>query len=223
MDTLQSVALAAGLAWGSGIRLYAVLFLAGLMARLGYVELPPALGLLTHPAVLGASGFMFFIEFFADKVPGFDTLWDAAHTFIRIPAGALLAALALADRGSGADPRRRDPRWHPRLRGASHQGRQPAAHQHLARAVLQLERLSRRGKPAARRMWTAFTHPLAFLAGLAIFLLAALWLLLPKIWRGLRVVWRRMQTALSRQRPWGGFASPGTGVRSTFRVIDTST
>ena len=96
---IQSVALAAGLAWGSGIRPYAVnCSLAGLMARLGYVELPPGLGLLTHPAVLGASGFkMFFIEFFADKVPGFDTLWDAAHTFIRIPAGALLAALALAD------------------------------------------------------------------------------------------------------------------------------
>ena len=68
MDMLQSAALAAGLAWGSGIRLYAVLFLAGLMARLGYVELPPGLVLLAHPAVLGASGFMFVIEFFADKV-----------------------------------------------------------------------------------------------------------------------------------------------------------
>src|SRR3989304_2734414 len=90
-------ALAAGLAWGSGIRLYAVLFLAGLMARLGYVELPPGLGLLAHPAVLGASGFMFFIKFFAAQVAGFDPLWDAAHTFILIPAGALLAALAPAD------------------------------------------------------------------------------------------------------------------------------
>jgi Domain of unknown function (DUF4126) len=200
MDPLQSVALAAGLAWGSGIRLYAVLFLAGLMARLGYVELPPALGLLAHPAVLGASGFMFFIEFFADKVPGFDSLWDAAHTFIRIPAGALLAALALADQ---------DPAL---ILAAAILGGTLASAVHLTKAGSRAL-INTSPEPFSNwtasfgeealllgGLWTAFTHPLAFLAGLAVFLLTALWLL-PKIWRGLRVVWRRLQTVLSRQRP----------------------
>jgi hypothetical protein len=197
---IQSVALAAGLAWGSGIRLYAVLFLAGLMARLGYVELPPGLGLLTHPAVLGASGFMFFIEFFADKVPGFDTLWDAAHTFIRIPAGALLAALALADQ---------DPAL---ILAAAILGGTLASAVHLTKAGSRAL-INTSPEPFSNwtasfgedalllgGLWAAFTHPLAFLVGLAIFLLAALWLL-PKIWRGLRVVWRRLQAVLSRQRP----------------------
>ena len=200
MDTLQSIALAAGLAWGSGIRLYAVLFLAGLMARLGYVELPPALGVLTHPAVLGASGFMLFIEFFADKAPGFDTLWDAAHTFIRIPAGALLAALALADQ---------DPAL---VLAAAILGGTLASAVHLTkaggRALINTSPepfsnwTASFGEEALLLggLWAAFTHPLVFLAGLALFLLAALWLL-PKIWRGLRVVWRRLQAVLSKQRP----------------------
>ena len=196
MDTLQSVALAAGLAWGSGIRLYAVLFLAGLMARLGYVELPPGLSLLTHPAVLGASGFMLFIEFFADKVPGFDTLWDAAHTFIRIPAGALLAALALADQ---------DPAL---VLAAAILGGTLASAVHFTkaggRALINTspEPFSNLtasfGEEALLLggLWAAFTHPLIFLAGLALFLLAALWLL-PKIWRGLGVLWRRLRAVLS--------------------------
>jgi hypothetical protein len=197
---IQSVALAAGLAWGSGIRLYAVLFLAGLMARLGYVELPPSLGLLTHPAVLGASGFMFFIEFFADKVPGFDTLWDAVHTFIRIPAGALLAALALADQ---------DPAL---ILAAAILGGTLASAVHLTKAGSRAL-INTSPEPFSNwtasfgeealllgGLWAAFMHPLAFLAGLAIFLLVALWLL-PKIWRGLRVAWRRLHTVLSRQRP----------------------
>ncbi len=200
MDTLQSVALAAGLAWGSGIRLYAVLFVAGLMAHLGYVELPPGLGLLTHPAVLGASGVMLFIEFFADKLPGFDTLWDAAHTFIRIPAGALLAALALADQ---------DPAL---ILAAAILGGTLASAVHLtktgSRALINTSPepfsnwTASFGEEALLLggVWAAFTHPLAFLAGLAIFLLVALWLL-PKIWRGLRVVWRRLRAVLSRQRP----------------------
>ncbi|MBI5912727.1 MAG: DUF4126 domain-containing protein [Betaproteobacteria bacterium] len=200
MDTLQSVALAAGLAWGSGISLYAVLFLAGLMAHLGYVELPPGLGLLTHPAVLGASGFMLFIEFFADKLPGFDTLWDAAHTFIRIPAGALLAALALADQ---------DPAL---ILAAAILGGTLASAVHLtktgSRALINASPepfsnwTASFGEEALLLggLWAAVRYPLAFLAGLAIFLLVALWLL-PKIWRGLRVVWRRLRAVLSRQRP----------------------
>lgn len=95
MDLIQNVALGAGLAWASGIRLYAVLFLTGLLARFSVITLPDTMELLTHPVVLGASGTMFVAEFLADKIPAFDTIWDAVHTFIRIPAGALLAAGSL--------------------------------------------------------------------------------------------------------------------------------
>lgn len=92
VDTPQLLALAAALGWASGIRLYAVMFLTGLAGFMGWMELPPGLHVLQHPGVLGASGFMLFVEFFADKIPFVDSIWDAVHTLIRIPAGAALAA-----------------------------------------------------------------------------------------------------------------------------------
>lgn len=95
LDTPQLLALAAALGWASGFRLYAVVFLTGLAGWMGWVALPPGLQVLQHPAMLGASGFMLFAEFFADKIPGIDSLWDLVHTVIRIPAGAALAAGAL--------------------------------------------------------------------------------------------------------------------------------
>jgi Domain of unknown function (DUF4126) len=95
MELIQSIALAAGLAWASGFRLYATVFLTGALAHFGLLDLPASLTLLTHPVVLAASGTMFVAEFLADKVPGFDSIWDAIHTFIRIPAGAVLAAGSL--------------------------------------------------------------------------------------------------------------------------------
>lgn len=95
MDAPQFLALAAALGWASGFRLYAAVFLTGLSGWMGWFELPPGLQVLQHPGVLGASGFMLFIEFFADKIPFVDSMWDALHTLIRIPAGAALAAGAL--------------------------------------------------------------------------------------------------------------------------------
>src|SRR5664279_1442778 len=97
MDTLQSVALAGGMAWASGMRLYAVLFAAGLRGRLGYLQLPSTLQVLENPWVLGLAAILLLVEFLADKIPVVDSLWDGVQTFIRIPAGALLAALALGD------------------------------------------------------------------------------------------------------------------------------
>jgi len=91
-DTTQLMAIAAGLGWASGLRLYAVVFLTGAAGYLGWVDLPSGLQLLQHPLTLGASGLMFFVEFFADKIPGIDTVWDVLHTVIRVPAGAALAA-----------------------------------------------------------------------------------------------------------------------------------
>ena len=92
LDTTHLFALAAALGWASGLRLYAVVFLTGLAGWLGWVTLPSGLRILEHPLVLGASGLMLFAEFLADKIPAFDSLWDAVHTVIRIPAGAALAA-----------------------------------------------------------------------------------------------------------------------------------
>ena len=92
LDTAQLVALAGAVGWASGIRLYLVILLTGLAGYMGWMQLPQGLHLLANPVVLGASGFMVFIEFFADKIPGLDSLWDVVHTVIRIPAGAALAA-----------------------------------------------------------------------------------------------------------------------------------
>src|SRR5215217_5605305 len=94
---LQSVALASLLAWASGVRLYLVVFAVGLAGQMDYITLPAGLKVLEHPWVIGAAGFMLVMEFLADKVPGIDSVWDAIHTFIRIPAGALLAAGATGD------------------------------------------------------------------------------------------------------------------------------
>jgi Domain of unknown function (DUF4126) len=103
LDTPQLLAIAAALGWASGLRLYAVLFLTGLAGYFGWVALPAGLHVLQTPVMLGASGLMLFIEFFADKIPGLDTLWDLIHTVVRIPAGAALAAAVFgADQSSWA-------------------------------------------------------------------------------------------------------------------------
>lgn len=99
VDTPQLLALAAALGWASGFRLYAAVFLTGAAGYMGWAELPAGLQILQHPAVLLASGFMVFVEFFADKIPFVDSVWDAVHTVIRIPAGAALAAGALGAGG----------------------------------------------------------------------------------------------------------------------------
>lgn len=91
MDTTALAALAAALGWAAGVRLYLVVFLTGLAGFMGFIPLPAGLSVLQHPAMLMGSGFMVFVEFFADKIPGLDSLWDVVHTVIRVPAGAALA------------------------------------------------------------------------------------------------------------------------------------
>lgn len=97
---LPELALAGALAWGAGLRLYLVVFLFGLLGRLGAWPLPEHLSMLAHPLVIGASGFMAVVELFADKLPVLDSVWDAIQTFIRIPAGAALAAAVFGDSGT---------------------------------------------------------------------------------------------------------------------------
>ena len=100
MQHVAERALAGALAWGAGVRLYLVVFLFGFASFLGYWQLPEHLALLAHPLVLFAAGFMTVVELFADKLPFLDTLWDAVHTFIRIPAGAALTAGVFGDAGA---------------------------------------------------------------------------------------------------------------------------
>ena len=102
METIQAISLMLGVAWASGINLYAAVFMLGYLASTGQMDLPPDLAILSDPLVMAAAGFMYCVEFFADKTPGVDTGWDAIHTFIRIPAGAALAA-GMAS-GIGTEP-----------------------------------------------------------------------------------------------------------------------
>lgn len=186
MDAL-TLALITGLGWTSGLRLYAVLFFLGLVHRTGIYVLPGSLEVLAHPWVLGISGLLFAMEFFVDKIPGVDTLWDAVHTFIRIPGGALLAAAAVAggDPGLGL--------------AAGLLGGTVAAGAHLTkaggRALINIspEPFSNwtasftEDAVSLGALWMALQHPLLFLGLLTLFVLAVLWLL-PKLWHGLRRV-----------------------------------
>ena len=190
LDTWQLVAIAATLGFASGLRLYAVLFVVGAAGYLGWVQLPPGLAVLSHPLVLAASGFMCFVEFFADKVPGVDSLWDVVHTLLRIPAGAALAASVFGDSSSAA------------MLAAAILGGTLAAGSHLTKASTRAlintspEPFSNWGASLTEDvavgglLWLALAHPLA--AAIAMVLLIALMLwLLPKVWRmGRRMVGR---------------------------------
>src|SRR3546814_10596909 len=103
MGVVETIALSMGVAWASGINLYAAIATLGIMGATGNIDLPPDLEILADPMVIAAAGFMYFVEFFADKTPGVDSGWDTLHTFIRIPAGAVLAAGAVGNVGTGAE------------------------------------------------------------------------------------------------------------------------
>jgi hypothetical protein len=187
---LPDLAIAAALAWGSGLRAYAVIFATGLAGALGWVELPGHLDVLQHPLVLGAAGFMTCVELFADKLPWLDSVWDAIHSFIRIPAGAALAAAVFGDAGTSV------------AIAAAILGGSLTAAVHAAKAGTRAA-LNASPEPFSNwaasltedavvpaGLWVAFTHPLVFFALLAVFLAAALslaWLL----WRGLAFLTRR--------------------------------
>lgn len=189
MDMLSNIALAGGLAWASGVRLYATVFLAGLLGRLGYVHLPPGLEILADNWMLGVSGVLMLGEFLADKVPAFDSVWDAIHTFIRIPAGTLLAWGVFKD----ASPAMQT--------AAALLGGALVSGTHLAksgsRALINTspEPFSNWGASVgedltwAGMFYLMWQHPLALLVALGLFVLLLAWLL-PKIVRGLRALFR---------------------------------
>lgn len=173
MDLVQTIALSAGLAWASGLRLYLVLFLTGVLAHLGYLHLPESLLVLTHPLVMAASGGMALAELVADKVPAFDSLWDSFQTFVRIPAGALLAAFALGDV---------DPAW---MVAAGLLGGTITAGTHFAKAGSRLA-INASPEPFSNWLasfgeegmllggvWAMLASPALFLALLAVFMIVA--------------------------------------------------
>ena len=197
-DTTQLVAMAAALGWASGLRLYAVLFLVGAAGAFGFAHLPHGLLLLEHPLMLAASGFLLLVEFFADKIPGVDTLWDVVHTVLRIPAGAALAAAVF-----GAD----QTTW---AAAAALLGGTLAATSHAAKATTRAaantspEPFSNIGLSLAgdalvpASLWLAWTHPAVFLPLLAVTvvaMVALLWVLGRFLRRLLRRGWRRGETA----------------------------
>lgn len=93
---LTTLGVGMGSAWLSGINLYATVLTLGLLQRFHFVQLPGDLGVLSHTWILIAAGILFTMQFIADKIPAVDSIWDVIHTFIRIPAGAVLAATAFA-------------------------------------------------------------------------------------------------------------------------------
>jgi len=94
---VNTISLTMGVAWASGINLYAAILVLGLLGITENIVLPDHLQILMNPLVIGAAGLMYIVEFIADKMPGVDTGWDTLHTFIRIPAGVLMAAGAVGD------------------------------------------------------------------------------------------------------------------------------
>ncbi len=202
MDLTQTIALTMGIAWASGINLYAAVLMLGLMGATGHIVLPPGLEPLTNPLVIGAAGFMYCVEFFADKVPGVDNSWDALHSFIRIPAGAVLAAGAVGPVSIEAQI------------AAALIGGSLAAATHATKAGGRLL-INTSPEPVTNwtvsigediaviaGLWAALNYPWVFLALLVLFVAAMIWLL-PKIWRGVKAIFRTIGRwlGISREAP----------------------
>lgn len=190
LDHLPALALAAALSWGAGLRLYLVVFAFGLLGRLGWWPLPEHLEVLAHPAVLAASGFMSVVELTADKVAFVDSAWDAVNTFIRIPAGAALAAGVFGDAGAA---------W---TLAAALLGGTLTATTHFAKSGTRAA-VNTSPEPfsnvalsigedagALGGLWLAVAHPVVFLFALLVFLVLAVVLLIT-IARGVRRLFGR--------------------------------
>jgi hypothetical protein len=179
------IALTMGVAWASGINLYAAILMLGLLGSTGNITLPPDLLILTNPMVIFAAGAMYLVEFVADKIPGVDTGWDALHTFIRIPAGALLAAnavgnvnpaVALAAAILGGGLAAGSHTFKAGIRGLINTSPEPFTN--WTASVLE-------DITVVAGLWMALHYPWLFIGLLVMFILLMIWLL-PKIWRGIK-------------------------------------
>ena len=185
---IKTIALMMGVGWASGLNLYAAILMLGILGAAGNVVLPPELQVLASPLVIVAAAVMYLVEFFADKVPGVDTGWDTIHTFIRIPAGALLAAGAVGPVNPAVAV------------AAALLGGGMAALSHTTKASTRVL-INTSPEPFTNwtasvtedvmvfgGIWAALHHPWLFLLLLTAFVLLAIWLL-PKIWQGIKKVW----------------------------------
>ena len=200
---IQVIALTMGAAWASGINLYATVGVLGLAGASGYIDLPPTLDIVQDPLVIIAAGFMYCVEFFADKTPGVDTGWDALHTFIRIPAGAMLAAGAVGDVSPALAV------------AAGLVGGTITATSHATKAGSRVlintspEPFTNWGASITEDLmvfaglWAALNHPVAFLIAFVIFMALVIWLL-PKILRGIAIVFRKIRSWFSSSTPAPG-------------------
>ena len=190
-ELISVIALTMGVSWASGINLYAALLVLGLAGSTGNIDLPPELSVVENPMVIMAAGIMYFVEFFADKVPGVDTAWDIVHTFIRIPAGALLAVGAVGDVTPALE-------LSAGLLGGSMAG---ASHltKFSTRALINTspEPVSNWAASISEDilvlggLWAMFNHPWLFVAAMVLFIFMVIWLL-PKLWRLLKAIFTRL-------------------------------
>lgn len=210
---IQTIALTMGLGWASGINLYAAVLMLGLLGSTGNMELPPGLEVLQNPLVIGAAALMYAAEFLVDKTPGADTAWDGLHTFIRIPAGAMLAASAVGP----VDPAV--------AIAAGLLGGGLAAGSHATKAGTRVlintspepfsNWIASLAEDAAvfGGLWLALQHPLLFLGLLFVFLALVAWFL-PKIWRGVRLLGARIARLLGLGR-----ATAGVSIKDPLQEI----
>lgn len=190
-ELISVIALTMGVGWASGINLYAAVLVLGLAGATGNVQLPSELLVLQDPLVIFAAGAMYLVEFFADKVPGVDTGWDTLHTFIRIPAGAMLAAGAVGDVSPALEI------------AAGIMGGTMAGASHLTKASTRVL-INTSPEPFTNwvasisedlmvlgGLWAMFNHPLLFLCLMVIFIALVIWLL-PKLLRLLMRIIRKI-------------------------------
>ncbi len=206
MDAVSIIALSMGAAWASGINLYATLFMLGYMGTTGNIALPAELDVLSNPMVMTAAGFMYCVEFFADKIPGVDSGWDTIHTFIRIPAGAMLASSAIGDVTPAIE-------LTSALLGGS-----LAAGTHFTKSGSRLL-INTSPEPFTNwtasitediivigGLWAALYHPILFVIVLIVFILLMIWLL-PRLWRLIKFVFRRIGS-------WLGLCEPPSPIEN---------
>ncbi|HPX89312.1 MAG TPA: DUF4126 domain-containing protein [Methylophilaceae bacterium] len=192
MKLISNLALAGGLSWASGLRLYITVFAVGMMNKFGYIDLPATLDILSNPIVIAVAGILAVIEFLADKIPYVDTAWDSIQTFIRIPAGALLAMGAI----NTSDPiiATIAALLGGSLAGATHATKagsraliniSPEPVSNIAASFTEESALITGG-------WLVFAHPAVFIGVLCGFILLLFWLL-PKVWRGVKMVLSKLK------------------------------
>lgn len=202
MGALETLGLAMGSAWMSGINLYATVAALGIAGRAEMIHLPPGLEVLMDPLVIAVACVMYVVEFFADKVPYVDSGWDVLHTFIRVPAGAILAARALGPANPALEL------------AAILAGGSVALAAHGTKATLRLA-INASPEPFSNwaasigedlsvlaGLWLIFHHPIVMLLLIAAFIALAAWLI-PKMFRLARRGFQALKARL------GGRPAPG--------------